>query len=228
MNKIEKKVDQSDKKTQIAESMTKLYKDWLKTRSKKQIAEVREILSESSKTGLRFVDFLREMKADGQKMNDLYSPNWTMFGDETMKAKKSISKMLLQMTPRSNQKESESGTVETNMGLSYYPIADRSNSMESFVDPNLREITIQIRHAIVGKNFAIAEQLIKSSWNKMSLNEKNSLVEWLNGFGAYGAEAPDVVQGKKLKMKPLESKTEMTKDEFAEKFCRTAEEFMKV
>lgn len=224
----------------LQERVKKLYSDWASTRKSREISEVRTLLKEASTPGSArtFTEVIRAMGADGETLMKIYSESWQAFGDSPAKAKNNLAKMLFKSTPskralsEANQKEND-GSVVTEIGMSYYPIADRSNQMQSVVDANDRDVVIQVRHAMAGGNMAIAKELLSNAWGSLSLKERNGLIEWVNSMAGYnvnveGYEDSHVPKNKGTVMKKLEKKSDMTKNEYIEGLVMTAVENMKV
>lgn len=200
--------------------IVRLFEDWLSTRNKGQIIEAKHILSDSKI--VNYTNLIDKMGEDGKFLDSIFQENWEQYGKTKGEARKSIVKKLNGLF------EMQDGSVVKEIGQSYMPITDRSNQMQSKIEPNERDIVIQIRHAIISGNMSIALELIKSSWANLSLNDRNSLIEFVNRINLYNSEASDVPKGKGVKIKPLEKKSDMTKDEFAEKITMTAIENMKI
>lgn len=205
----------------IKKRMAKLYTDWLSTKDKSTKIKINRILTDAQKLSGRFNIVIEEMGEDGKLMSELFEDNWKEFGKNKIEAKKAISKML---------NEEKDGSFETEIGLSYYPIADRSKSMKSIIDENDRDIVIQIRHAVTGGNFTIAEELLKNSWGRLRVKERLGLIEWINNINLYNQES-EVPKGEKMEMKKFIEDTKkrtIPKENFIEKFLITAKENMKV
>lgn len=215
-----------------------IYQDWLKTRNSVQTKEIKKKLKEASKSGLKFTDLMREMGSDGEQVLKIFNESWTVFGSDPLKAKKNFSKLLYNHTSNLNEAQDESkkgikfnaedpGSVQKSIEMSYTPVTDRSNAMLSNVSATTRDLVIQIRHAITAGNFDIADQLIKSGWGTLSLKQRNGLIEWVNAMTDYNVL--DVPKSRNtLRIKPLEKRSDMTKDEFSEKLIRSAKEHLKV
>lgn len=214
-------------KNETIKKLINLYEDWLLTRKTKDLKKMKSILEDSTSGVLNFINAVKEMKEDGVYLHKIFTEDWSYIAKDPTSAKRKMSKLMLSST-RKIIKEDKNGSVVTDIGQSYYPVADRSKSMESEIDLNDRDIIIQIRHAITGGNMMIAQELIKNSWGDLSLKQRNGLIEFANAIGQYNSETPDVPKGRLLKMKTLEKRSDLTKDEFAEKLIHTAMENMKV
>lgn len=235
-------------KEKIAESKKKnskkavdIYKDWCKTRDIAQIKTMKAKLKEAHKSGTKFAELLREMGADGQQIQKIFSDAWMSFGSDPARAKKNFTKILYNSTPTSKSiieendgvklNATEDGSVQKSIEMSYTPVTDRSNQMLSNVTATTRDLVIQIRHAIVAGNMQIAGELIKSGWGSLSLKQRNGLIEWVNAMDPYN-KLPDADKVPKnkgtLRIKPLEKRADMTKDDFVGKLLRTAEQYLKI
>jgi hypothetical protein len=224
-----------EKQKQAFNRVSRLYKDWLSTRKTGQIREMKKMLKEAKKDKLpsSFKAIIREMGQDGETLLKHFHSKWTLFGESPSKAKSKLIEILIKSTPTKvlseAKKESQDGSVVSEIGLSYYPISDRSNAMHSVIDPTDRDLIIQIRNAVTGGNTAIAAELIKNGWSALSLKERNGLIEWVNNLGNFNVEVEgyeDHVPSKSkgVVMKVMSKKSDMTKDEFVGQFLRTAEE----
>jgi hypothetical protein len=124
------------------------------------------------------------------------------------------------------------GTFENDSGvMHYYPIMDRSNAMVSQIDPNQRDIIVQIRHALTGGNYQIAEQLLLNGWGRLSMNDKFSLIEWVEkAYDQYNqmSGVPKSGYTRLAKLKDKVEKREITKEEFTDHFLKTAIEYHKI
>ena len=233
------KITESKKKN--SKKAIDIYKDWCQTRDAVQMKTVKAKLKEAYKTGTKFADLLREMGADGQQIQKIFSESWTSFGNVPSKAKKNFAKVLYNSTPTPKSiieekdgvklNATEDGSVQKSIEMSYTPVTDRSNQMLSNVSATTRDLVIQIRHAITAGNMQIASELIKSGWGSLSLKQRNGLIEWVNAMDPYNKlPDADLVPKNKgsLKLKPLEKRTDMTKDEFVGKLLRTAEEYLRI
>jgi hypothetical protein len=230
MKRSSKKLElYKEEKQEVLNRILKLYKDWASSKGQKAIQEMKMTLNEAITSPINFLKIVEKMGSDGKTMLDIYGKEWTRFGKSPLEAKKNIIKTLVKENKmRALKEDKNDGSVVGEFGLAYYPITDRSNAMESAVDLNDRDIVIQIRHAITGGNMEIAKQLILSSWGSLTLNDRNSLIEWINGMQQYNAFENAPEKGRKLLIKPLKTKNEMPKDEFAERFVKTAIENMKI
>jgi hypothetical protein len=229
MKKSKKLELYKEQKQEVLDRILKLYKDWASSKSQKIVEEMKMILSEAASSPLNFLKIVEKMGSDGKIMLEIYSKEWTRFGKSPLEAKKNIIKTLVKENKKTVLKEDRNdGSVVDGFGLAYYPITDRSNAMESAIDLNDRDVSIQIMHAVAGGNYEIAKQLLLSAWGSLSLYDRNQLIEWVNRISLYHSSDTLPPQGRKLLLKPLKAKNEMPKDEFAEKFVRTAMENMKI
>jgi hypothetical protein len=225
-----------EKKRQIVERSIRLYKDWLSTKNNKTIYEMKSILKVGSKSGgsTKLVECTKQMGQDGQSLIRIFQENWDLFGDTPPKAKINFMKLLEAETPKVKVNKEDSGSVVHSIETQYFPVSDRSNQMNSVETPNDRDLVVQIRNAATGGNMEIAKQLITSGWGSLSLKQRNGLIEWVNSIGAFNTKfdgqdytAPDPSK-KTLKMIPMKSRSDMTKNEFANGFVRTAIENSKL
>lgn len=220
-------------KEEKSKKAVNIYKDWLKTKNAAEIKVVKNMLKEVASSGLKFTDLLREMEADGDQLLKIFSESWMSFGSIPSKAKKNFAKILYKSAPTTKTIKEEvsintdqDGSVVTSIGMSYTPVTDRSNQMLSNVSATTRDLIIQIRHAIVAGNMQIAGELMKSGWGSLSLKQRNGLIEFVNAMDPYN-KLTEVPKSKNtLKLKPLEKRSDKTKEEFISGIIKTAKEFM--
>ena len=165
------------------------------------------------------------MGVDGKTMDKLFQENKQLYGNSIVEQKKALAEELIHDLGKGKEQNTKDGTMMTTLGQSYFPIADRSNAMESVVDEEDRDILLHIRNAVIGGNFAIAGELIKNAWGSLSLKERNGLVEWVNGMNKYNTNGN---ASRPSKFKPMEKKGDMKKEEFIDGFLITAKENMKM
>lgn len=213
----------------VKEKIKNIYIDWLSTRKNKEISEIKESLKEISQSWstYKFNNILEQMGQDGQQIKSLLTNCRKSINENTSFSKKELANYLLEET---NGKD---GSVVSEIGLSYYPISDRSNQMQSIIDPSDRDIIIQIRHAISGGNIAIAKELLSNAWSSLSLNDRNSLIDWVNNLAGYNISFEDyeenfVPKNKGTVLAKLEKRSDKTKQEFIDSFIITAIENMKL
>ena len=140
----------------VLNRIKKLYEDWLSSKSKKELYEAESILKLDTKIKNRVYTKLVEMMGlDGQNLSEILENNWSVLADTKADAKKIVIEYL---------SEDKNGSVVTDIGLSYYPISDRSNAMQSEAEFNDRDLLVQIRNAITGGNLMIASELLKNGW----------------------------------------------------------------
>lgn len=217
------------RKKLMIEKVSTLFIDWLSTKSKNEIKEVKKTLKKAETDVTAFSQLLREMGTDGKTLMSIYQRDWTLVGNQPVVAKKKFVQELSKSIPKKlNKLNEDNGSVVTSIGQSYFPISDRSNQMQDIITPNDRDLVVQIRNAITGGNMSIAGELMKTGWGALSLKERNGIIEWVNGIGAYGEMTPDILKARKSTIKPMEKRSEMNKDEFAERVVMTAKENMKI
>jgi len=195
----------------------KLFVDWKQSQSDKKINIITNLLEQATKLSSNFDTIISEMGSDGKTLKNLLIKE---YGNLTPKIKKEIAGQLL---------EAKDGTIETNVGTYYYPIADRSNALVSEIDPNDRDIVIQIRHAITGGNYSIAEELMKNSWSSLTIKDRLGIIEWIQNMDFYNRDS-GVPKSSHTRLKKLTKQTEdrsITKDEFITLVIKTSKEKLK-
>jgi len=205
--------------------ISKLFLDWLSVQKMDKISEAKILLQVGKKRSSYYNDLVELMGMDGNKLNTLFNESKDEYGSSIIDAKKNLAEELIHDMGGNKDKNSKDGEIMTTIGQSYYPIADRSNGMESIYQEGDRDILLHIRNAIVGGNMEIAGQLIKNAWGSLSLKERNGLIEWVNNMNKYNTNGHT---SRAMKIKPLEKRGDMKKDEFISMFLTSAKENMKM
>jgi hypothetical protein len=205
--------------------ISKLFSDWLSVQKSDKVNEARILLSVGNKRSTYYNGLIEAMGVDGKKLDSLFQENKNKYGETIVEQKKALAEELIHAMGGTVEWGKKDGTVMTTIGQSYYPIADRSNSMESVVEEGDRDVLLHIRNAVVGGNFMIAEELIKNAWGRLTLKERNGLIEWVNNMNQYNTNGH---KSRPAKFKPMESRGDMKKEEFIEGFLTTAKENMKI
>lgn len=204
-----------------------LLNDWMSTRKSSELLEMKSIIESDMRPPVKFKEFIEVMGEDGLTMKKIFRENIKDFGDTSLESKKSFLNLIIQ--------EAKDGTVVTSIGLSYFPVTDRSKSMQVEIDPTSRDSIIQIMHTMASGNLAIANELIKNNWQSLSLKNRNDIIEYANKLGTFnskvdGAEQFEVPKnaGGRVVMHKLETKKDLNKDDYLSQLLRTAESNMKV
>ncbi len=205
--------------------ISKLFSDWLSAQKKDKINEAKIILSTGQKRSTYYNNLVQLMGEDGSTLDKLFNENKEKYGSGIVEQKKALAEELIHSMGGGIERNKKDGTIMTTIGQSYFPIADRSNAMESVIEGEDRDILLHIRNAVSGGNFMIAEELIKNAWGDLSLRDRNNLIEWVNGMGAYNSNGNT---SRAPKLKPLEKAGDMKKEEFIFNFLTTAKENMKI
>lgn len=205
--------------------ISKLFTDWLSVQKTNKIDEAKIILQVGEKRSTYYNKLIEMMGSDGKKIDHLFQENKDSYGESIVQQKKNLAEELVHSMGGGTEKNKKDGTVMTTIGQSYYPIADRSNSMESVVHEDDKDILLHIRNAVVGGNFLIAEQLIKNAWGNLSLKERNGLIEWVNNMNKYNSNGH---KSRPPKLKQIEKRGDIKKEEFIETFLMSAKENMKM
>ena len=154
--------------------INKLFRDWFSCQNNDMKNETRILINSGIKNSNYYDRLVESMGFDGKKMNEMFSKQKSQYGNTIVEQKKSLAKELLcesQDMYRIDQR--------------YEPIEGRSNIMKNFVEEDDRYIVLQIRNAMAAGNFNIANQLLNNFWQNLSLNDKNSLIEWCNAMRKY-------------------------------------------
>lgn len=214
----------------------KLYKDWSSIQKCAKLDAVANILEASQKDPSNFVQFFEEMGNDGKTMKSLFESCWSDISPNKSIAKKKIATILIKESDDFNSLIKKDGSVVSDIGLSYMPIADMngstygSNAMQSTISDGDRDILIQIRYAVTSGNYDIAQALILNFWNRLSVKERVDIFEWAMNIGKFNVYS-DIPQSKGVSFKSFKEKLEkkeITKEEFVDKFLRTAKDKMKI
>ena len=196
----------------------KLFLDWYKAQSPSQAKKISSMLEEATLKGSKFQEILSEMGTDGKTVKIMLEEQ---YGTLNVEAKKEVAKCLL---------EAKNGVVETEVGTYYFPVTDRSNALVNVIDPNDRDMVIQIRQAITGGNYSIAEELIKNSWSSLTLKDRLGLIEWVQNMDYYNRDS-GVPKSGYTRMAQVKKETQaktITKDKFAEKVLQTAKDQLRI
>lgn len=205
--------------------ISNLFTDWLSVQKTDKVNEAKILLQVGETKSTYYSKLVEMMGTDGQKMNQLFQESKDSYGDGIVEQKKTLAEELIYSMGGGLEQNKKDGTVMTTIGQSYYPVADRSNSIESVIDEDSRDVLLHIRNAVVGGNFMIAEQLIKNAWGKLSLKERNGLLEWVHLLNKYNTNGHKSRPSKIIQLNKL---GDMKKDEFVDKFLTTAKENMKM
>ncbi len=215
----------------------KLFSDWSSTQDYSKNVKVKSILEESTKNSSAFVKVYSEMGPDGDKMKSLFESFWEEFDSNKTLAKRFLASNILKEEYSADTPEiSKNGSVVSDIGMSYMPIADMkgstydSNAMQSTITDGDRDILIQIRYAITAGNYAIAEALILNFWPRLSVKERVDIMTWGMNLGKYNSLS-EVPKSRGVNFKTIKEKIEkkeITKEEFKDAFLRTAKENMKL
>ena len=217
--------------------MLKLFSDWSSTQDYAKNKKMRSILEESTKNSSNFVKVFSEMGIDGEKFKTLFEESWEKFDDNKTLAKRVVAQAILKEEYNAETPEvNKNGSVVSDIGMSYMPIADMkgsiydSNAMQSTVTDGDRDILIQIRYAITAGNYAIAEALLLNFWPRLSVKERIDIISWGMNLGKYNSLS-EVPKSHGVNFKSLKDKIEkkeVTKEEFKDAFLRTVKENMKI
>ena len=205
--------------------ISKLFLDWLSVQKTDKISEAKILLQTGQKRSSYYNDLVELMGYDGKKLDSLFNENKEKYGSTIVEAKKNLAEELIHDMGGNKSQNAKDGVMMTSIGQSYYPIADRSNTIESVYQEDDRDILLHIRNAVVGGNMEIAAQLLKNAWGSLSLKERNGLIEWVNNMNQYNTNGH---RSRAAKIKPLEKRGDMKRDEFISKFLVTAKENMKM
>jgi len=205
--------------------ISKLFSDWLSAQKKDKINETKIILSTGQKRSTYYNNLIEIMGDDGKQLDKLFNESKDNYGSGIVEQKKALAEELIHSMGGGLEKNKKDGTIMTTIGQSYFPIADRSNAIESVIEGEDRDILLHIRNAVSGGNFMIAEELMKNAWGSLSLRDRNSLIEWVNNMGMYNSNGNE---SRGSKLKPLEKAGDMKKEEFIFNFLITAKENMKI
>lgn len=190
-----------------------LYRDWLKTRKGEQIAEARIILETAVRKPILFKKIYETMGIDGKALKELLEAESPETDND---ARKAFSKELLSIT------DTVTGHKYINPQMSHTPITDRTNTAVSEIDVTINGVAPDIIAAIVGGNMEIAAQLTAAGWGKLSISDRNAILNIAmihSGYNSYTEVNKDsgttkfVAQG----FKEIKNKTDVSKDDFLKK-----------
>ena len=198
----------------VKQEMVTLYKDWLSTKSAKEIKALSSILEQ--RTIKAYNDVFKYMGADGNLLKGKLE-------EGGITNKKVIVEAIKDMT-------SLDGSVVKEIDQLYIPIDDRSNRMISAIDAaDEKDIIIRIRQAVVARDFSIAEELLKAAWPNLSIFDREFLMGFVRDMGAYDTNPDLKVTSSDLKIMKADKEIKTkTKKEYIDGFILTAKENMKI
>lgn len=219
--------------------MVKLYSDWASTQDNEKLNETKSILESATKESSKFIKLYEAMGEDGNRMKQLFEDSWSEINDNKIVAKRKVAFKLLEDYSSDTPKVDRAGNFYNEFGMAYTPIADiadkqeqkySTNQMQTDISDSSRDVIIQIRNAIVGGNFQIANALLLNFWGRLSVKARVDIMTWAFNIGNYNSLI-DVPQSKGVNFKSLKEKIEkkeISKEEFATVFLRTAKEKMQI
>jgi len=208
--------------------INKLFKDWYNSKSLTERKRIKNLLEK--KSHITFNKLIKLMNEDGKTLRRMVEK---LDGD-SVKIRRNLVENFQYITEADDVDPGVVGDIDS----WYEPISNRSNQMYSIIDdvdsdryePGLVQ---KIKQAVIGGNFSIAAELLKSGWAQLSLVDRNLLIGFVNDFAMYNAhgmepEAKQVEKGGATKMAKLDKKSDKTKEEFVSDFLTTALENMKL
>lgn len=210
----------------MSNRIKRLFLDWYSVQDSLTQREAKRLIERGTKDFSYFNRLVEMMGVDGDTFKTLFKENMDEYGEKSPQAKRTLAETIIHDMGGGKAQNGKDGTMMTTVGQSYYPIADRSNQMETFVreDALERDIVLQIRNAVMGGNLQIAEQLLNASWSRLTLKERNGLIEWVNHVG--GQFNTNGHKSRAPKLKPVEKRSDVKKEEFINGFLLTAKENM--
>lgn len=208
--------------------INKLFKDWYNSKSLTEKKRIKNLLEK--KSHITFNKLVKLMNEDGKTLRNMVEK----IDGDSVKVREKFVESFKYITEADEVDNGVVGEIDS----WYEPIDKRSNQMYSVVDefdPDKYEpgLVQKIKQAVIGGNFSIAAELLKSGWPQLSLIDINLLIGFVNDFAMYNAhgmepEAKQVKKGGSTKMAKLEKKSDKTKNEFVNEFLTTALENMKI
>jgi hypothetical protein len=188
----------------------KLYRDWLSTRKSDQIIEARLVLETAIRKPILFKKIYEVMGFDGKVLKELVeAEDFAMDTD----ARRAFSKELLDLT------DSVTGHKYIDPKMSYTPITDRSNKMIMDIDVTENGVVTDIMRAIIGGNMEIAAQLTAAAWGKLTIADRNAILNIAMLQGNYNSKVEVEKDSGMAKytsqgFKEIKNKSDVSKDDF--------------
>ncbi len=156
----------------------RLYEDWKQSKNIRDLKKADTLLKETSHNSSHFNEFISFLGSDGKRMKKYFNEAKNEFSENKSKAKKEFANFLLE--------EKGDGSVVDSIGLSYYPITDRSKSVVSTIEVGTPSgAPTEILRAIVGGNFYLAAQLTALNWGKLTVADRNLIMKLAHLHGKY-------------------------------------------
>lgn len=161
--------------------MKKLYEDWKEVKNIKYVNEANSLLEKATKNSSYFNKFIKTLGPDGVKMRYYFNESHEEFDKDVSRAKRKFASYILEA------KEDEGGVVDS-IGMSYYPVTDRSKSAVSAIQTGTPSgAPTEILRAIVGGNMYLAAQLTAQAWGKLSIADRNLIMKLAHIHGQYNS-----------------------------------------
>lgn len=208
----------------MKEKMLKLYEDWSKSQTITSKKKARRALQETSKNPANFRKLVQIMGLDGPRFEQYFQESKNEFSDNAFTAKRKAAKYILEAEEKVEIEPITKLDVD-NFKLSYEQIDNRSNAMVSYVQTGTPNGAAgEIIRAIVGGNMELAAALTMASWGKLSLGNRNAIMNIAQAHGGYNlASGVSKDSGStkfysvEVEEGPLKKKSDMSKNEFVAK-----------
>jgi hypothetical protein len=157
--------------------MKKLYEDWKASKNIKYINESNSLLEKTSKNASYFNKFIESLGPDGERIRKYFQESQSSFDSDSVRAKRKFAQFML---------AEEDGSVVDSIGLTHYPVTDRSKSVISNIQTGTPSgAPTEILRAIVGGNLYLAAQLTAKAWGKLTVADRNLIMQLAQVHGRY-------------------------------------------
>lgn len=173
----------------MKDKIKRLYEDWKEAKNIKYVKEANSLLERTTKHPAYFNKFVKYLGPDGDKIKSYFNESQEEFGLTSVKAKRRFASFLLE----EKEEKEQGGSVVNGIDLSWMPITDRSKSVVSAIQTGTPSgAQAEILRAIVGGNMYLAAQLTAQSWGKLSVADRNLIMQLAQLHGNYntGNTAP--------------------------------------
>lgn len=154
----------------------KLYEDWKSAKNIKYVNEANNLLKQATKNPIYFKKFVSYLEEDGRKIQKYFLES--NLNKNISLAKRNFASYLLE--------EKEDGSVVHGISLSHMPVEDRSKSVVSQIEAGtISGLQAEILRAIVGGNLALAAQLTAQGWSRLSVADRNLIMQLAQLHGNY-------------------------------------------
>lgn len=182
----------------------KLYEDWKQSKNVKYIKEADSILEQATKNSSYLKKFVEYLGEDGKRIHKYFLES----NSSDPMSKRRFASFLLE----------DNGSVVNGISLSHMPVEDRSKSIVSQIEAGtISGLPAEILRAIVGGNLSLAAQLTAQSWGKLSIADRNLIMQLAQVHGNYNADGVNPKDSGHTQFYEIEVKSDIDDDQKIEK-----------